>query len=128
MTKSALFGAAALALTVTVAGAAEDKASANYRLPSCRNYLDSKSQDGLLLQGVCIGTLRGILYVAGGLREFSPLDDDVRRQLCINFPATATGDQLVRVVITYIEARPARMHESFDRLAFEAVRDAWPCK
>jgi hypothetical protein len=34
---------------------------------------------------------------------------------------------MVRVVVAYIEARPARVHEDFRNLALEALREAWPC-
>jgi hypothetical protein len=40
----------------------------------------------------------------------------------------ATNDQLVRVVVAYIDARPERMHESFAVVALEALQAAWPCK
>jgi hypothetical protein len=41
--------------------------------------------------------------------------------------ADETLNQQVKVVISYIEARPARMHEPFRDLALEALRAAWPC-
>jgi Rap1a immunity proteins len=43
-------------------------------------------------------------------------------------PAQATIDQMVRVVVRYVGARPARAHEFFATLAQEALRAAWPCK
>jgi hypothetical protein len=44
-------------------------------------------------------------------------------------PATGvTHDQVVRVVIAYIDARPARLNEDFMELATEAMVAAWPCK
>jgi hypothetical protein len=42
-------------------------------------------------------------------------------------PDGGTNEQIIRVIIKYIEARPARMHESFLRLALEAMVEAWPC-
>jgi hypothetical protein len=38
------------------------------------------------------------------------------------------NNQLVRVVVAYIDQRPARLHESFLNLALEALTDAWPCQ
>jgi Rap1a immunity proteins len=35
--------------------------------------------------------------------------------------------QVVQIVISYIDARPERMNESFKKLVIEAIRDAWPC-
>ncbi len=53
--------------------------------------------------------------------------ENVRRELCVNPPATGTRGQLVRTVVAYIDARPARMHENFGVLSLEALRTAWPC-
>jgi hypothetical protein len=39
-----------------------------------------------------------------------------------------TRQQMVRVVVQYIDNRPARMHERFVILAAEAMTAAWPCK
>jgi Rap1a immunity proteins len=46
---------------------------------------------------------------------------------CIPF-GSVTQDQMVRVVVQYIDSRPTRMHEAFGKLALEAMRDGWPCK
>jgi len=129
MVRAALFGAAALALTVTAAPAAEAPSSrADIILPGCRAFVDRNSRENLMLQGFCVGTVNGIAAVTGILREFSPLDNDVRRELCSNGLGTTTNDQIVRVVIAYIEARPARMHEPFELLTIEALRTTWPCQ
>jgi hypothetical protein len=126
MTKAILI-AAALTLTVTAAMAAEVAVSANAIMPGCRAFVDRSSRDNLL-KGFCVGAVSGVAYVSGQLRLFSPLTNDVRRTLCVNGPSAATNDQLVRVVIAYIEARPARIHETFQELALEALQAAWPCK
>jgi len=130
-----LFGAA-LALTVTAAGAAENVHSANYMLPHCRNFVDRKSVD-LFNQGICAGLVEGIA-VPGGLVILYALPSDydkpephlrdLQRMLCIDAPDEATVEQMVRVVVAYIDARPARMHEDFRNLAREALRTAWPCR
>jgi Ssp1 endopeptidase immunity protein Rap1a len=39
-----------------------------------------------------------------------------------------TLNQMLRVVILYIEARPERQHEDFAPLAGEALEAVWPCK
>jgi hypothetical protein len=61
------------------------------------------------------------------LRRFPAPADDVRWKFCADEPDRVTVGQEVRVVVAYIEARPARMHENFVGLAYEAVRPAWPC-
>jgi hypothetical protein len=43
-------------------------------------------------------------------------------------PRTVTNNQAVRVVVKYIDDRPARLHENFKALAEEALMAAWPCK
>lgn len=42
-------------------------------------------------------------------------------------PAGITKALMVKVVATYIEKIPARMHDPFIELAIEALRRAWPC-
>jgi hypothetical protein len=42
-------------------------------------------------------------------------------------PDNTTNDQLMRVVLAYIEVRPQRMNEEFMKLVVEALRSAWPC-
>jgi hypothetical protein len=36
--------------------------------------------------------------------------------------------QAVRVVVAYVNQNANRMHKSFEVLAVESIRDAWPCK
>lgn len=43
-------------------------------------------------------------------------------------PTSVTRAQAVRAVVQYIDAQPARMHESFAELADAAIRATWPCK
>jgi hypothetical protein len=126
-TWTTLGGGVALALTVTAA-AAQVNSSANEMMPHCRNALDPKSPENLYAQGACAGTIAGIAFVAVSLNALSPSDDNVRRELCVNPPATGTRGQLVRIVVAYVDARPAWMHEPFNQLALEALRAAWPCK
>lgn len=42
-------------------------------------------------------------------------------------PQTAIMSQTVKVVVQYLDVRPARLHESFVLLALEALIAAWPC-
>jgi hypothetical protein len=48
--------------------------------------------------------------------------------LCIDVPNGVTVHQEVKVVVTYIEAQPTRMHEEFYLLALDALVAAWPCR
>ena len=93
----------------------EDPLSANARLPGCRDFINTSfgNDDKLFGQAMhCAGLVEGIAFAASGL--------------CID--PRSTGGQNIRVVVKYIDDRPARMHESFAALALEALRAAWPCK
>jgi hypothetical protein len=107
--KSILLGAAALALAVTAAQAASpDATSANFHnagLPSIFRQQKSRLY--------CLGMVEGIAFVGIGVAFYS--DDDphnpavatLRKQVCSDVPDQATAEQLVRVVVNYIDARPA---------------------
>jgi hypothetical protein len=41
---------------------------------------------------------------------------------------SSTYEQAIRVVIDYVDKRPARLNEDFTVLAQEALRAAWACK
>jgi hypothetical protein len=105
-----LGGAVALALTVTAASAEEEMLSANYWLPRCKAFVSGSARE-LLGQGICAGRVEGLGFAS-----------------CPQIPDSVTRQQIVLVVVRYIEARPQRMHESFLVLAAQALRDAWPCR
>jgi hypothetical protein len=127
----------ALAFTVTAAPAEEDINSASYMLLHCRDFIEnlSRSRD-FFEEGVCVGIVKGIFHVGsdlnGVMKLAAPpagtLSTELLRRKCLGVPAEVTVGQMVRVVIAYIEARPARMHEPFGWLALEALRTAWPCE
>jgi hypothetical protein len=133
MTKSVLLGAAALALTVTVASAAEDANSANYMMQGCRAFSGLKAlPEDRVRQGWCAGVVNEISHVGIFIKTFLSPDpnkqkvDFIRTLLSPDIPAEVTLGQEIRVVVAYIDARPARMHEPFHELAFEALQVAWP--
>jgi hypothetical protein len=110
---------AAVAISAAAGAAAEDHWSANYQLPGCKAFLATNSSVPFLSQGKCLGLIEGIAFMA--------VTSDVLDWRCAAIPDEVTGGQLVRVVTSYIEARPARMHEQFETLALEALINAWPC-
>ena len=124
-----LFGVA-LAIAATTAGA-QDTSSANYILRDCQDFLGLKQPD-TGRQGFCAGTVAGISFVGKDMRRLRPSyhseSDAVTGLYCLDIPEKLTLIQLVRGVIAYVEARPARMHEPFAVLALEALRTAWPCR
>jgi hypothetical protein len=69
MTKSALIGAAVLALTITAAAAQDvDTDSANYVMPGCLSVLDGRAAVEFR-QGVCAGIIRGISGMGSVMKE-----------------------------------------------------------
>jgi Rap1a immunity proteins len=109
--------AIALVLFATAAGA-QDFNSANYRMEGCRAALADRATYNT---GYCLGLVDGIVFGEFGHDTycFPPISAA---------GAGVTLKQIVRVVVAYIDARPARMHEDFRKLALEALVDAWPCK
>jgi hypothetical protein len=107
---------AALLLAPVQARAEAPDRSANYWLPHCQDALkETVPPDKVFLAGVCVG----ILLAAGATLQQTSLQCP---------PAGVSINQAVRVVVAYIEAHPARMHEDFIALAGEAAAAAWPCK
>jgi hypothetical protein len=97
-------------------------------MPGCRALVDSKSHADTVRQALCAGTVSGIAFTASLVRGLEQITSSTRPVLCIDPPGGVTTGQYVRVVVAYIDARPVRMHERFELLALEAIRDAWPCK
>ena len=93
--------------------------SANYIMPGCRDFI-AYSKQNLLGQGDCYGRIQGLSFALAG--------DGILGVGRICSSSNVTADQDVRVVVQYIESRPARLHESFNALAVEALLAAWPCK
>jgi hypothetical protein len=92
----------------------QDTYSANYVIPGCKAGINEEPQKqaSLAMTTLCMGLVEGIHYAASGV--------------CTN--SSVTRDQLLRVVVKYIDDRPTRLHEDFKVLALEALRAAFPCK
>jgi hypothetical protein len=109
--------ALAMLVTASAANAQADIDTANYMLPYCKQFVNPPvdhvpSAMEALSIGFCAGMVSGI--------GFSDA-----RDICT--PGEAMLNQMVGVVVAYIEAHPARVHENFKLLAAEALRSAWPC-
>jgi hypothetical protein len=130
-----LFGAA-LAFIGTAA-AAQDGFSANSVLPGCRSLIEDKPIDPLN-RGLCMGLVQGTAQMGNAVLvtlpsnsnndKLDPYLRNFRALLCIDVPNGMTNRQMVQVVVSYLEARPTRMHEEFGDLALEALQAAWPCR
>jgi len=95
--------------------------SANAAFLGCKAFAEGRITNATLANqaGFCAGVVHGLSSVAEYLTP-------PEWQSCA--PPTSDARQLARVVISYIEARPQRMHEDFRRLTLEAFHNAWPCK
>lgn len=90
-----------------------DVNSGNYMMPGCRDFLKKIGTD-TFTAGACYGLVTGIAFGGSAIN------------ICL--PNGVTSDQAVHVVVNFIDRNAARLHESFRGLAYEAMRDAWPCK
>ena len=91
-----------------------DASSANVMMPGCRNFL-LDDPPATYMTGVCTGIVQTLFFFS-------------RSRFGICIPDGADVGEAVRVIILYIEQRPARMHERFDVLALEALQHVWPCR
>jgi hypothetical protein len=107
-----------LLLVLTQAGATDRFKGMAETLAGCKNFMRGATKDRLFSyeegysEGDCVGTIAGINEAAEDICE----------------PDGVTFVQDVLVVVKYIEERPQRMHERFSKLAYEALKAAWPCK
>ena len=101
------------ALGCETGSAQSGRNSANTIMPGCRevvaeNYTIQNAANPAFCMGLLVGLASG-----------DPM-------ICI--PKEVTYRQAVRVVVQYIDQRPARMHEDFLSLAAEILSATWPCK
>jgi len=91
----------------------------------CHVYLaDYADPDVRFEEGVCVGIVKGLWTGAVGQAILARKGDP--DLLCI--PPKTTYDQVVRVVIKYIDRHPGEKHSGFEFLALSAMQEAWPCK
>jgi Rap1a immunity proteins len=121
--RALIFGIATGLVLGTSTLAQEDKDSSNHMLRYCRaaasNEPLTRTVDAAMA-GMCIGLIDGIALM---MSDFPP--EEKEKTSCP--PRKVKLEQTVQAVITYIEARPERMHENFKMLVIEAIHDAWPC-
>ena len=105
----------ALVVSLTPASAEEDTSSAGWVMPGCRAFLSPPiPPQHAVKAGFCLGLTEGVWdtgYAEGWICS----------------PSEIVGREALRVVVQYVEARPARINERFTVLASEALRAAWPC-
>jgi hypothetical protein len=105
--------------------------SAEEMLPGCKIFLSAAEgladnaalnrNPGLLVTtGRCWGMIEAITSAAYSLGICVPSKPAL--------PEGPTIKQITRVVINFIEAHPAKMHEGFIPLAVQALSGVWRCK
>src|SRR5262249_34545699 len=100
MWKRHAIGIAAALLLGQGTASAQPEASANFTMPGCRALVAHTVGTGdlAMLQGYCTGVIASIYWLG-------------RDHLGICPPRESNIEQAVRVVVAYIDQRPARMHE-----------------
>jgi len=124
--------AALTALAITAANAAveEDVHSARNMLTYCK--LNAKqtmaNARNALMYGQCFGMISGVVMMTEVLRQAQAAGKaQLDPTLCVAIPGETTILQLVDAVVKYGEAHPDQGRERFEVVAYNALRDAWPC-
>jgi hypothetical protein len=108
--------ALACLLSIGSAARSSDALPAKDVVRGCRDFMNTMPREHFLL-GVCSGVVQSLLASGRDLKTapFCP-------------PETVTTAQAAELALTYINARPQRLEEPFQRLAAEAFATAWPCR
>jgi hypothetical protein len=80
-------------------------------MPGCRDFVATRKGDAFA-RGLCVGLVKNLF-------EYAP-------NICP--PEGLKNDQIVRVIVRYVDSDPARLQEDFNGVAAEAMRKAWPCQ
>ena len=125
-------GAVAIALSIVSANAAveEDTHSARFMLPYCKlNARQTMATPrNALIYGQCFGMISGIVLMTELLRQARAAGKaELDPALCVDLPGDTTILQLIDRVVKYGEAHPDQAEERMEIVAFNALRDAWPC-
>ncbi|MNR20266.1 hypothetical protein D3C85_1370980 [compost metagenome] len=123
----AWIGAVALVgmLANEAAMAADPKLDGNGLLRQCQQFIkmmDGEKDFNRLDAGTCGGFVQGVSSTVFFFRGELKKDD----KFCE--PDTATGNQLVRIVVKYLTDNPKMLNEGRTTLVWVALMDAYPCK
>ncbi|MDR6302680.1 hypothetical protein GGQ85_000356 [Nitrobacter vulgaris] len=99
------------------AKAEEDYGSANFLLPHCHHALSDNSRFDVW-DGKCSGIVNAAIYFS------KVLPPSIR--FCA--PDEATNEQVLRVVVNYLDRHPEVLHLDFRALVIKALHEAWPCR
>lgn len=107
---------------------ADDSDSGRTLLSECREavtVLDTQrfgSATSAFSAGVCMGYVAGFDDLSA---VYSYFEDDPRT-FCV--PTEVSREQLIRVLVKYLQDNPARLHENRAILLNDAISDAFPCE
>jgi hypothetical protein len=87
---------------------------ASSMVPGCQEFLETKATYNA---GRCAGIGMTLMYMGPGLVP--------QAKHCA--PDAATVSQIVRVVLSFIEAQPQLGQQEFMLVALGALRKEWPC-
>jgi hypothetical protein len=106
-----------LALTSNVSVAlAQDTTSAKAMLPHCMAALKSDTQSAA--GGRCMGIVATLSFVSRVLPD----------NLKFCHPSTATPEQIVQAISSFMDANPDAVGQDFRLIALAAMRNKWPCE
>jgi hypothetical protein len=105
----------ALALNVSTAHA-QDTGSAQTTLPHCMAALNPDTQT--TTGGRCMGVIATLSFVSRVLPD----------NLKFCHPNTATPEQILQAISSFVEANPDAADRDFRLVALAAMRNRWPCQ
>ena len=110
-------------ITSAVAGGS-DFPSASEGLRQCRYFMSYNISipNNTVAENVgsCMGAMEVIFYYNKSKYICEPKSFNFHTDLNIN--------NMVKVVVGYIQSRPTRLEENFYSVALDALSEAWPCK
>jgi hypothetical protein len=118
--RSILIVSFAIAAIVCPAVAQEHTQSGNDSIEACRSIANgtAPTPDNVLRVGICYGEIEALKWFTQGVN-----DENLRS--CV--PTSVTRQQMVKVVVAYLDQNSAGLREPFEGLALEALAHKWPC-
>jgi Rap1a immunity proteins len=104
-----------LALNVSTAHA-QDAGNAQTMLPHCMAALEPDTQS--TAGGRCLGIIATLSFVSRVLPD----------NLKFCHPSTATPEQILQTISSFIDANPDAADRDFRLIALAAMRSKWPCQ
>lgn len=117
-----LIAACLFLLTVCVGPVhGNDMGTGHFLLNACKSFLAAGAK-GDFNAGYCLG------FIQSNEQEemVRKISDTAKKMYCM--PKDITDEQLVRVLIKYLEAHPEQLHLAASQLVWMAYSSVWRCK